>query len=135
MLNGWPDVFAAYLTSLQALVGGVISGPSLLAGIGTICLVIGVALCLAQRERRALWMLVPLALASLTPFVLAWSSGMLGWLSVLFAAAAGIALLVIITGVVARDTRHRTPIWLLGLFTLTLAAHAGYAPVSQILMA
>jgi hypothetical protein len=44
-------------------------------------------------------------------------------------------LLLIVTAVVARDTRHRVPVWLLGIFALTLAAHAGYAAVGAILLA
>lgn len=100
---------------------------SLLSAAGLLCLVIGVVLAVAWREKQALWMIGLFAFAALVPVWLGLAKAALGWLALTFALFVGGILLVIAVGLVANDAPRRLPVWLIGIFVLSLAASSGIA--------
>ncbi|MDB5506350.1 MAG: hypothetical protein JWR75_988 [Devosia sp.] len=111
----------SYFPAAASVFTGVITVPTVLTLLGTIALIAGLVLALRWRERRALWLLIPLGLAALTAPVMDFMVGFLGWLGASFAMLGGALALVLLVTWIAYDATRRLPIWLIGAFTFTLA--------------
>ena len=111
----------SYFLTATSVFTGIITLPTVLALFGTIALVAGLVLALRWRERRALWLFIPVGLAAITSPVLDFAVHFLGWLGASFAMLGGALLLVLIVAWIAYDATRRLPIWLIGGFAFTLA--------------
>lgn len=132
-LASWWSMIRAYFTASVAILSGDFGLLALLASIGTISLSVGVVLIVRKPERRALWLLVPLALASLTSGILTLANALLGWLGAGFAMLAVALLLLLLVAWIAYDADRRPPIWLVGIFIFCFAIYAGFVGVAMAL--
>lgn len=122
------DLFAAWSAGTKGsaaelfwLLSGNIGPAGVVAAIGAICLVVGLALSIAWRETQALWMLPIVLLASLAPVAVGLASHLAGSLGVVFAILAGALILLLVTVLIANDATRRLPIWLIGAFSAIFA--------------
>ena len=111
----------SYFLAATSVFTGIITVPTALALFGTIALVAGLVLALRWRERRALWLLIPVGLAAITAPVLDFAVDFLGWLGASFAMLGGALLLLLLVAWIAYDATRRLPVWLIGGFAFTLA--------------
>jgi hypothetical protein len=135
LLASWWTATTGYLSASTSLFTGSIHPISLLATLGVLCLVIGIAMALRWREPKAVNMLLPTAMASLTPIVLGLANSVLSWVGVAFSLFAGAVVLVLLISLTARDASRRLPIWLIGTFALIYAAYSAVVAVAQIIAA
>lgn len=135
LLASWWTATTGYLSASTSLFTGPIHPISLLATLGVLCLVIGIAMALRWREPKAVNMLLPTAMASLTPIVLGLANSVLSWVGVAFSLFAGAVVLVLLISLTARDASRRLPIWLIGTFALIYAAYSAVVAVAQIIAA
>ena len=130
--SSWWAMTSAYLTSPLALLSGGLTPAAIISALGLLALVAGLVLALVQREKQVLWLLPPLVLALITPLVLGFFRGMIGWVGVMFALLVGVGMLLIWTGVLAGDARRRLPVWLVGLGLVAYVLFCGYVSAAVI---
>lgn len=135
LFASWWTATTGYLVASVSLLSGAIHPISLLATLGVLCLIVGLALAIRWREPKAINMLLPVAMASLTPIVLGVANSVLSWVGVAFSLFAGAVVLVLLITLTARDASRRPPIWLIGVFALTYAAYSAVVAVAQIIAA
>ena len=132
IITTWWTTLSAYFAASTAIFFGQFHPITLLTTLGIVCGVVGLVLAIAWRQARALWLLVPLALAILTAPVLALSNAMLSWTGTGFSIFAGALILVLFVAFNARDASRRLPIWLIGIFIFTLATSSAFITTAQI---
>ena len=128
----WQAMASAYLAAPASILTGTFEPIFLVPTAGIVCLAVGAGLAAAKREKQALWALLPLALAVLAPIALDIAYGVLGWLGLGFALVLGAFGLLIWIAVLARDARHKRPVWLIGLFILSVLGYCGFLSVALI---
>jgi hypothetical protein len=119
----WWSAISGYFLSALAVFRGDTSALPVIALAGLACLVIGIALLLLWRVKHAMrtvWLVVA---AILAPVAISLSNAILGWLGMLFAVLAGAIFLIVGTAVFATDADRRLPVWLIGIFAMTLAVY------------
>lgn len=121
----WWSMTSAYLAA-PATLFGAFQPPALVPLAGMALLVLGVVLAGRMREKKVLWLLAPALMSALTPIALANAHDILGWLGLGFALAAGAVAVLLWIALIARDARHRLPVWLIGLFILSYLGYCGY---------
>lgn len=131
-LSSWWAMTSAFVTMPLSLLSGSVTLPALLGGAGLLLFTLGLVLALVQREKKALWLLLPFVLALASPVVLGLARGILGWMGVIFSLLVGAVMLLLWVGLIANDARHRAPIWLIGLSLLSYMAFCGYIGVAII---
>ncbi len=135
LFASWWTASTGYLVASVGLLTGAIHPISLLATLGVLCLVTGLALAIRWREPKAINMLIPVAMASLTPIVLGVANSVLSWVGVAFSLFAGAVVLALLVSLTARDASRRLPIWLIGVFAFSLAIYSAFVAVAQIIAA
>ncbi|WP_421759215.1 hypothetical protein [Devosia sp.] len=133
LFASWWTATTGYLSASISVFTGVVHPVSLLATLGMLCLLVGLALVIRWREPKAINMLVPVAMASLTPVVLGLANAVLSWVGVAFSLFAGTVVLVLLIALTARDATRRLPIWLIGVFALTYAAFSALLAIAEII--
>lgn len=128
----WQAMASAYLAAPASIFTGTFEPIFLVPLVGIACLAVGAGLAVAKREKQALWALLPLAFAVLAPMALDVAYGILGWLGLGFALVLGAFGLLIWIAVLARDARHKRPVWLIGLFILSILGYCGFLSVALI---
>lgn len=117
----WWSAISGYFVAALAVFHGDTGALPVIALIGVVCLILGVALVLAWRVKhaaRTIWLVVA---ALLAPIAISLSNSILGWLGMLFAVLAGAIFLIVGTAIFANNADRRIPIWLIGLFAMALA--------------
>jgi hypothetical protein len=135
LFASWWAATTGYAIASVSLLSGAIHPISLLATLGVLSLVVGLALAIRWREPKAINMLVPVAMASLTPIVLGLANAVLSWVGVAFSLFAGAVVLALLVTLTARDASRRLPIWLIGVFAFSLAIYSAFVAVAQIIAA
>ena len=130
--TSWWAMTSAYLTSPASLLSGSLTPAAVISTLGLLSLAVGLILAIAGREKQALWLAPPLVLSLITPLVLGFLRGMIGWVGVLFGLLVGLIMLLIWTGVLAGDARRRLPVWLTGLGLVGYVLFCGYVSVAMI---
>jgi hypothetical protein len=118
----WNAISGFPLAALEVLRGHFAPLP-LLAAADIVCLLTGVILLLAWRVKHATRVLWLVAAAALSPVAVYFSNSILGWVGMLFAVLAGALFLGIGTTVFANGADRRLPVWLIGLFSISLATY------------
>jgi len=121
LVSSWIAGTRGIAAELFWLLTGNIGPAGLIAAAGAICLVVGLALSIAWRERQSFWMLPVVLLASLAPVALSLASHLAGSLGVVFAMFAGALMLMLATVLIANEATRRSPIWLIGAFSAIFA--------------
>ena len=132
LITTWWTAISAYFAASTAIFSGQFHPISLIATLGAVCGILGLVLAVAWRQVKALWLVVPLALAILTAPVLSLSNTVLSWMGTGFSIFAGALILVLLIALNARDSTRRLPIWLLGSFIFSLAAYSAFIATAQI---
>ena len=132
LITTWWTTILAYFAASTAIFSGQFHPISLIATLGAVCGILGLVLAVAWRQVKALWLVVPLALAILTAPVLSLSNTVLSWMGTGFSIFAGALILVLLIALNARDSTRRLPIWLLGSFIFSLAAYSAFIATAQI---
>lgn len=127
--SSWWAMTSAYLTSPMGLLSGSVTPAALISGVGIVLLLAGLVVAVVRPEKQVMWLLPPLVLTLITPLVLGFFRGMIGWVGVMFALLVGVITLLIWTGVLAGDARRRLPVWLLGLGLVSYVLFCGYVSV------
>ena len=133
LFASWWTATTGYLSASISVFTGAIHPISLLATLGALCLLAGLALAIRWREPKAIKMLVPVAMSSLTPIVLGLANSVLSWVGVAFSLFAGAVVLLLLVSLTARDASRRLPIWLIGVFALTYAVYSALIAVAEII--
>lgn len=119
------SVLLSFVTSPWSLVTGTLSLLSVTGTLGLVLLVAGVILVIRAPEAHDRWLL-PMALCSIvSPAILDFARSGMGWFGMLFALVAGVAGLLLWTGMLASDADRRAPIWLSGLGLIGFTVYAG----------
>lgn len=119
------SVLLSFVTSPWSLVTGTLSLLSVAGALGLALLIAGVSLVFRAPEAHDRWLL-PMAVLSLaSPAVLDFARSGMGWFGMLFALVAGVAGLLLWTGMLASDADRRAPIWLTGLGLIGFTIYAG----------
>lgn len=132
MVSTWWNVTSAYFSSPALLLGGQVNVYSVLPVVGMVLLVLGIVLAIVRRERRARWLALPAVAAALSPLVVSYIFGMMGWFGVLFFLILGGIGLLGWVGVIAVDARHRLPVWLTGFGLASYVVFCGLVSVAVI---
>ena len=132
LITTWWTTISAYFAASTAIFSGQFHPISLIATLGAVCGILGLVLAVAWRQVKALWLVVPLALAILTAPVLSLSNTVLSWMGTGFSIFAGALILVLFVALNARDSSRRLPIWLIGIFIFTLATSSAFITTAQI---
>ena len=119
----WWNAMSGFVLAAMAAVRGDLSALPLMAIVGIVCLIVGVALLFAWRVKRALRAILLVAAAILTPVATTLANVLIGPLGVLFAVLAGGLFLIVGTAVFAHAADRRVPVWLIGAFSMCLAAY------------
>lgn len=130
--TSWWAMTSAYLTSPASIVSSGVTPASAISGLGLLSLIVGVVLGIVGRERQVLWLAPPLVLSLITPLVLGFFRGMIGWVGVVFGLLVGVVMLLVWTGVLAGDARRRLPVWLVGLGLISYVLFCGYVSAAMI---
>lgn len=117
-------VASSYAAACLQLLSGSLQPTTLIAGLGVLFGVAGLALAVVRRERRAIRFVAPLLFALLLPAIIFFFNLMVRRVGIWFGGIGGVVLLLIWVAVLANDTRHRLPAWLLGLAILCYGAFA-----------
>ncbi|HVY51235.1 MAG TPA: hypothetical protein VHA07_06685 [Devosia sp.] len=119
----WWSAVSGYFIAAMAVFRGDVGALPVIALAGLVCLVAGVALIVLWKVRHAARTLWLVAAALLSPLAIALSNSILGWVGMLFAVLAGAIFLVVGTAVFAGNADRRIPVWLIGAFSMALAAY------------
>lgn len=130
--TSWWAMTSAYLTSPASIVSSGVTPASAISGLGLLSLIVGVVLGIVGREKQVLWLAPPLVLSLITPLVLGFFRGMIGWVGVLFGLLVGVVMLLVWTGVLAGDARRRLPVWLVALGLISYVLFCGYVSAAMI---
>lgn len=117
-------VASSFAAACLQLLSGSLQPTTLIAGFGALCLVAGLALAILRRERRIIRFLAPLAFALLLPAIIFFFNLMVRRVGIWFGGIGGVVILLIWVAILANDTRHRLPAWLIGLAILSYGAFA-----------
>ena len=114
----WWAAVSAYFATAASVFSGHLEPLPLLALLGLVLLIAGIALLIAWRVKRitGLWWLA--VTAALTPVAVSLANGILGWVGMLGAVLAGAIILVVGTALVGNNADRRLPVWLVGLFLI-----------------
>jgi hypothetical protein len=130
--TSWWAMTSAYLTSPLSVLSGGVTIAAVISGLGLLSLIVGIILGIAGREKQVLWLAPPLLLSLITPLVLGFFRGMIGWVGVLFGLLVGVVMLLVWTGVLAGDARRRLAVWLVGLGLISYVLFCGYVSAVMI---
>ena len=114
----WWSAVTGYFATAASVFSGHLEPLPLLALLGLVLLIAGIALLIAWRVKRitGLWWLA--VTAALTPVAVSLANGILGWVGMLGAVLAGAIILVVGTALVGINADRRLPVWLVGLFLI-----------------
>jgi hypothetical protein len=132
MISTWWNMTSAYFSAPALLLAGQVNVYSVLPVVGLLLLALGIVLALARREKRARWLALPAVAAALSPLVVSYIYGMMGWFGVLFFLILGGIGLLGWVGVIAGDARYRTPVWLIGFGLASYVVFCGLVSVAVI---
>lgn len=127
LVDTWWNALSGFVLAALGVFGGDLTALPLMALIGIACLIAGIVLLFAWRVKRALRALLLVAAAILAPVAMSLANAIVGPLGVLFAVLAGALFLVVGTAVFANSADRRLPIWLIGAFSILLAAYCAIA--------
>lgn len=126
MFETWWSAVSGYFAIAASVLSGNVDVLPILAALGVVALVAGIALILAWRVKR-LGIIAFVGVAALfSPLAVSLADSALSWIGMLFAALAGAIVLVIGTAVAANNAERRLPIWLIGLFLIDFSFFAAY---------
>jgi asparagine N-glycosylation enzyme membrane subunit Stt3 len=126
----WASMTGAYFASPLSLASGNVQLLTILPAVGMVLFVIGLVLALLRREKRALWLAVPLVLSLFAPIAIGLSNTLLGWMGFSFVLFVGTIGLVVWVGMIANDAQHRLPVWLIGLGLLSFVAYCALIAIA-----
>ncbi|WP_055045401.1 hypothetical protein [Devosia sp. A16] len=132
IFGSWWPMVSSYLTGPLALAGGTVTLFTIIPTIGFLLLLLGLIAAFVWREKQAVWVAGPIVAAALTPVVLAIGNILGGWFVVIFALAIGVVGLLIWIGVISANATRRLPVWLLGLFAVSLVVYCTAVSVAII---
>lgn len=131
-LATWWSITSAYVNAPTTLLDTPFQPMALLPTFGLICLLVGVALALKWRQRKALWLLAPGLIAAMTPITMLVGFDILGWVGLGFIVIISIIGLLLWVGIIANDVQKRSSIWLLGLFEVSYLLYVGGVAIAMI---
>lgn len=132
LLSTWLSLTSSFFAAPLGLFTGNTHPLNVLAAAGIVSFVVGLILAVVKREKRARLLLVPLILAIITPIIIGLGNLMMGWFGLLFVLIAGGVILLLWILVVAMDSNHRLPIWLIGLGLLSFIAYCAFVAIALI---
>ena len=127
LVESWWSAISGFLLAAMSVLRGDIGAMSVMALVGMICLMAGLVLLLIWRVKHAWGAIVLAAAAVFSPVAMSLADALVGPLGVLFAVLAGALFLTIGTAVFANGADRRLPVWLIGLFSVLLAAYCAIA--------
>ena len=132
MISTWWNMISAYFSGPVGLLGGQVNLYTVLPAVGLILLVVGIVLAVVRRERQTRWLVLPALAAAISPLVVSYIYGMMGWFGVLFFLVLGGIGMLGWVGAIASDARQRAPVWLTGLGLISFVLFCGLVSVAVI---
>lgn len=127
--SDWASIVASYFQTAAGALTLDFGLTTSLAALGTLLGLVGAVLALLWREVKALWMVLLICLATLSPFILTTAYDILAMVGVAFLILMTVVLLPLVFSLIARDATKRLPIWLLAGFVVSLLIVCGVSPV------
>lgn len=126
----WASMTGAYFNAPLSLLSGNVQLLTILPGVGMVLFVVGIVLAVIKREKRALWLAVPLVLSLFAPIAIGLSNTLLGWMGFSFVIFVGTIGLLVWVGMIASDAQHRLPVWLIGLGHFSYVAYCALIAIA-----
>ena len=133
-LTGWQSMTAAYFIDAFSVLGGNFNALTVTAAAGTLLLVAGLIVAVAQRVRRTWRLTIPAILTLLWPIFIVFIENTITWMGRIFLSFFGVGALLIWIGLVVGKAPNKTPIWLVGLGLVCFVAYFGLVTLVPLLL-
>lgn len=132
MIATWWNMISTYFSGPLGLLVGQVNVYTVLPAVGLVLLVLGIVLAFVRRERQTRWLVLPALAAAISPLVVSYIYGMMGWFGVLFFLVLGGIGMLGWVGAIASDARQRAPVWLTGLGLISFVLFCGLLSIAVI---